>query len=399
MNKKLDVFYSAIVESADDSILELNPILKPLGYHFVGYEYEDFISEKLEELSPSTHKNLFADDTSNNSYIIDDRPQKRHQSVLELLNHLNIQVDFNRTSFKNKVFFFERSDNNEIESSMEDVYMTSSFEIVCNRLTKLFSVFLEYPLQFGTINKTSTGISSRMQYLERTIFKAPNSRIFQNRDLSGLKRTENPLFINLVQKIIQDVHSLKTLPIQSDRAINVKELNLHLTEFRYIDFAIELFNNAENVPVNNLDNFIHLKVKLTLLITCLESFFNNGTNPISHTIARHYSILFWNPGLFDKNYRLIKYYYSLRSKFVHGAMDESPGKVNKDIKKKITTIGLDSPSDLLSLVADLRYKVKVAIELVLMENKDKTELFSHLNARGIDPNEYYPESGLKPKPY
>ncbi len=394
MNTTSNVFYSAIIESADDSILELNQILEPLGYHFIGFEYDEFINKKLKDLSPATHKNLFADDTTNCNFIIDDKPQKRHQSVLELLGYLNIQVDFNRTSFKNKIFFFERTNSNKFESKVEDVYMTSSFEIICNRISKLLSVFLEYPLQFGIINKHSEGISSRMQYLERTIFKAPIKRIFQNRDLSGLIRTENALFIKLIQKIIQDVHSLKNLPIQSENTVDVKELNLPLTEYSYIDFAIELFNNAENIPVNNLDKFIHLKIKLTLLVSCLESLFNNGTNPISHTIARHYSVLFWNPSLFEKNYKLIKYYYTLRSKFVHGAIDESPVKVNKDIKRKIKNLGLDNPKDLFSLVEDLRYKVKVAIELVLMENKNKAELFSHLNARGMDPNGYYQESGI-----
>ena len=101
------------------------------------------------------------------------------------------------------------------------------------------------------------------------------------------------------------------------------------------------------------------------LMTSLESIFNNSTNPIAHTVARHLAlILVDNKEDFLLKYKEIKKMYDLRSAIVHGASKQDYKKVSGNF-------------DILTL-----YTLK-ALQFVNEKKLDKKQLFDFLNSYGF----------------
>jgi len=103
MDYNEDVFIG-LLECADDSILELNGILNKKGYEFKGYDYDSFVEKRLDFFI-SGNKKQYAAEPNNSTFTIDGEKVKRNPLVLQLIRDLGITVDFDRTSWRNKIFF------------------------------------------------------------------------------------------------------------------------------------------------------------------------------------------------------------------------------------------------------------------------------------------------------
>lgn len=102
------------------------------------------------------------------------------------------------------------------------------------------------------------------------------------------------------------------------------------------------------------------------LVTSLESIFNRGISPISHTVARHLSlILSDNKEDFTEKYKEIKKMYDLRSKIVHGASKQDYQTVSSSFVK-------------------LRDYSLRALQFVNGKRLNKEQLFDYLNSYGFE---------------
>lgn len=255
------------------------------------------------------------------------------------------------------------------------------------------SLYTTYPLRINNLSYQSYGYGWRFRYPEYSKHKYPNKRIFENHSIWGSKLTENERFIKLVER------NLSYSGKRGASKISFEEVEYSLTGKEYIDFAIQLYNQANQIPLNNPNAKLNKKTKLTLYISSLESLFNISPIQASHTLARHYSIILWNPKSFIVNYKLMKLYYELRSKFVHGASNTNMKAIDNKILSKSTSLGLVHPRNLSDVLDELDSKIKFIINLVMQENKSKEDLFVALNTRGQDPSVYYKDSPVSPTPY
>jgi len=98
-------------------------------------------------------------------------------------------------------------------------------------------------------------------------------------------------------------------------------------------------------------------------MTCLESLFNLGKDQISHTIARHLSIILSDKKeQFKENYTRIKKLYNIRNSIVHGG---------------------EYKDDIIQDYLELSNKVRAAINFCNVPDLTKEKLFEDLNSRGF----------------
>jgi hypothetical protein len=126
-----------------------------------------------------------------------------------------------------------------------------------------------------------------------------------------------------------------------------------------LSLALENFNTSYTIQDD--------RVRFIILITALESIFNFGRDQITHTIARHSSLLISKTKQeFHHNYSRVKKLYNQRSSLVHGS-----GK-----NKIIQDIDIDFSEEL----------VRIAIVFWINKGTDKEELFDYFNALGYPEN-------------
>jgi hypothetical protein len=120
---------------------------------------------------------------------------------------------------------------------------------------------------------------------------------------------------------------------------------------------------------NNSYNMFDYESDFIMCVTALESIFNHTKDQISHTIARHLSVLIsLNICEFKDNYRKIKKLYNQRSNLVHGASDEI------------------SEED--SMAAN--ELVRRALRFCLDKDFTRESLFEYCNSRGFSGMEFRP---------
>lgn len=168
---------------------------------------------------------------------------------------------------------------------------------------------------------------------------------------------ESPMSIGPIGVEVRQRHIYLPFAITFDEIEEIRKvINYEFSKWELPIKYFELSYKTSFIEINFLN-----------LITALECLFNKGPNQISHTIARHLSLIVSkNVEEFKTNYSNIKKLYELRSRTVHG------GAANKDfelIKGKIY---------------ETREYVRKALKFVLLKNFNKDELFEHLNAKGYD---------------
>ncbi|MEH1998052.1 MAG: hypothetical protein V7L00_04635 [Nostoc sp.] len=100
-----------------------------------------------------------------------------------------------------------------------------------------------------------------------------------------------------------------------------------------------------------------------MLITALESIFSLGRDQITHTVARHSSLLISNTKEeFQNNYSKIKKLYNQRSNFIHGSNDK-----------------INLPEEDIDFTEEL---VRRAIIFWINLGGDKQQLFNYFNRLG-----------------
>jgi len=121
-----------------------------------------------------------------------------------------------------------------------------------------------------------------------------------------------------------------------------------------LDLAFTNFNIAYGVN--------DLRVRYISFVTALESIFNHASAPISHTIARHLSLIISNDLIeFKSHYARVKKIYGLRSKLVHGS----------------------SGSITLEELEEVEDYCRKALLFCLKENHSKQSLFDFCNQSGV----------------
>ncbi|MDC6355563.1 MULTISPECIES: hypothetical protein [unclassified Robiginitalea] len=386
----------ALVECADESILKINPLIREKGLQFKGYDYKDFVDTKLEMLIDGSLYQAISQYHPNNYWTFDGKRYKIHPGIIQIIEWLGVKFNPNPNSLRGKIYFLESTDPKSID--LINAESRFKFELTCIRLQKVLSIFLSFPLRFNLITASSEGARYKHGHSEKSSYSYPDIEIFPNQNISGIILTEDEHFKNLVNAIFRFPNILFKIKTGRYYESRYEGLDLTLTDHPYIDLAIVSYAHANDLSLDNPNYELNLKTKLTLLITSLESLFNVGPIQIAHTVSRHYAVMLWNPATFQDNYKFMKFCYELRSTFIHGNSNASIEEIDKKISRKQRKWG-EPPLTFRLLIHRLNSDVKDIIQLVLLENKNKEDLFHALNSRGVDPNKNYEGAKYGPKPY
>jgi hypothetical protein len=166
-----------------------------------------------------------------------------------------------------------------------------------------------------------------------------------------IERNHNQLTSSLSEKIPYITECLVIDDLKLDEFSNL--LKKSFPQDAPYSLALENFNLSYSV--------VDKRVRFILLITALESIFNFGRDQISHTIARHLSLLISETKeSFHENYSKVKKLYNNRSSLVHGS------------KKSIE----DSEIDLAHKLS------QKAICFWINKGCNQKKLFDYFNAKG-----------------
>lgn len=200
----------------------------------------------------------------------------------------------------------------------------------------------------------------RFNYIESfTTQFIDNLRLFKEGDVEvGCYFTFDSLKLN------GDLYSLR-------RALFTENIyNIDVNEIAYFDesyFNLEINNElAKKIKLyfDQSYKINHNEIRYILLVTAVESVLNSSKEQISHTFARHLSLIISNNKLeFKENYQKIKKLYNYRSEIVHGVDYKKEGLTNN--------------------IKELRQYVRQTIIFINKFNPTSNkELFEYLNSKG-----------------
>lgn len=292
----------AAVLSADESLLLVNDLLLPLGYLFKGYDYEELMNNRIEDILPPVFVSSLKTTPNNTRFVFGEEVKERDTNVLGLLKYLGFQSNFKSPSKIKKIYFFEQIEELEFEwydQRRKNIYQ---FELITYRLFKILSIFCEYPVRAFRPNFESEWVGIGSEQWDKSFVKSNSETVFKSStiDKSSLKE--------LIKFNIENSMTIDYFPEEES---NINKTNFSLTKHEYIDLSVGLYHASTSIPIKNLDLSVNLRTKLALLISSMESLFNTGSNHISHTISRHYALLEGNNFEFQENYAFMKYCYTL----------------------------------------------------------------------------------------
>lgn len=130
-------------------------------------------------------------------------------------------------------------------------------------------------------------------------------------------------------------------------------------QHKYLESSYKLYNSSFRLLDDKVSSYL-------MLMSSMETLFNENPNQIAHTISRHVSLLVSaNKQEFEQNYAEMKKLYKYRNEVIHGI--KNPYEIINEIVHK-------------NLMDYLRHCIINA----LSKNLDKTSLFEYLNAFGFN---------------
>ncbi|MEM7162901.1 MAG: hypothetical protein AAF487_10750 [Bacteroidota bacterium] len=322
---KIEVEAYSLISNVDESILRINPLLIKDGYEFLAISLAEIEAKFHSVFSFPYNPNpqTFFRDENNNKLSV------RFQAMLQ--NH---EFSDNNTFSKRRLFFLK--EKNDLTLRIENNVILDNKEVMAFRIAD-YTHKLIHKLRLFKIGD----IGSPISFLK------------EKEGGNLLMSIKSPRYKNYRQK---DFH------------LEEKDIEQLTTHLKLSFVPNELTNLAYAHFMLTYENF-DARIKFLNLMSALESIFNLNPNQISHTMARHLSIvLSSNAKEFQENYKRIKNLYNIRSKISHG----------QSTKKKI---------DLDGLVEQLGNDFRKVIKFCLDISMNKRELFDYLNTKGfhIDP--------------
>jgi len=321
MKEKVDLQTYAIIQNADSSILNLNPLIKKYHFEFQEYTLIEFESKFKHLINLPLDFNR----TGTVKFEEGDVSMEFYKLILD-------HPEFGISIFGNrKIYLLSSLKSFNVWKKENNIDMTGSFPFcleVQSFLEKLITqlrLFKSGNITFSSIfqlYKDSGTIA--LKYGNRQGYVKPGKFQISKKEVLVFKKFYKPQFEpNVLSKL-----------------------------------AIENFELTYDI--------LNPKIEFTLLINALESIFNLGKDQISHTISRHVALIIsHNQSKFKENYKIIKDLYALRSSIVHG----NESKKLKDLNTKLS---------------ELKDIVRTVIRYCLDSEMDKDDLFHFLNSKGTE---------------
>jgi len=309
-----------LIKNCDQSILKINPYIEKDGYQFVHVKMHELEAQfstlfNMPELYVPTQRMNLPDNTTVSKDFYDvatTHPYGRHNIfvtgliMLRSIDTTELQVVDNLVS--------------PIMKPNEDL---TKYWKGLERILKLY--------KNGDIHQSITfSIDAESRHIHtscysHTSFFSSNDWIIDDEDLPAL------------EKLIQaNPPASKTTKLAESLLIN---------SYRITD------NNA----------------RFVMLVTGLESIFNQSKDQLTHTIARHLALILAKEEQdFTKLYKRIKSVYGYRSKLVHGQ--------SSSVKEAVA-----------GLIKEVQSYLRQSILFCLESGFTKEQLFSHLNSKGVPP--------------
>lgn len=343
--------YSWIL-NVDKTVMKLNPILEKYGFHF--------IVVSLEELE-ANFSELFGYPVNyecNNKYTLN----RFDDEVKWTGGDLGKETDKVRSEKLSQGFRRE-----DIESTIAGGF----YELLMHNVPGGYELLQDHELillkkienfEHVIVDNTFDAMASFKAAKEISDFTRmliQHMRLFKNGDV--MCRTEFQITRD-TRKLIQRYKpgtfvtgAMKFVINDDDVFVFESFIKQDIASNELTELALSTFNLTYHI--------LDLKSRYLNYMICLESLFNRSTAEISHTIARHLSIIISkNEEEFNKNYSRIKKLYNFRNQIIHGS--------------KIT-------EDIVPITHELQDLVRQAINFCLKIEMNRDQLFSYLNSRGF----------------
>ena len=311
----------ALFKNVDETILKLNPIIKKKGYEFVSFNLSE-----LEKNFSGLYSLPEKYDTS--WFVVFDKGVTISNEFYQAYQNSSIG---NTTSTNPKAFFLKRI------KKFDRLTVNNTIE-----LGKSMKVIEE-------MQKFRDALIRKLKLFENGNIMSPI--LFQVR--SDSRKIEYQLMGRIMKPITHKLYSIKDKDIiKLEKHLNQDLESTKLTELAemYFESSYELYD---------------AKIRFTNLIIALESLFNCNKDKISHTIAKHLSIIISiNKEEFERNYKRIKKLYRIRGQIVHGQTDR--------FKENID-----------NLTDEVQNLARTAILYCIRTKMNKQELFLFLNSAGF----------------
>jgi hypothetical protein len=343
--------YSWIL-NVDKTILKLNPVLEKYGFHFIVVSLEE-LERKFAELFgyPANYE-------CDNTYT---------------LNRFDDEVNWKGGDLREEI---DKVRNEKLRQGFrkEDIESTISggfYELLMHNVPGGYDLLRDHEVIFlkkienfdnFVVNNTSNAAASIKAAKEISDFVRmliQHMRLFKNGDV--MCRTEFQIACDTRKLILRFkpssfVTGAKKFIVNDDDVPAFESfLGQDITPNELAELALSTFDLAYNI--------LDLKSRYLNYMICLESLFNRNTAEISHTIARHLSVIISKDEQeFNNNYLRIKKLYKYRNDIIHGS------KIKEDIDP---------------IAYELQDLVRQAINFCLKIEMDREQLFTHLNSRGF----------------
>lgn len=319
MKEKVDLETFVIIQNVDESILNLNQVIKKYNFEFQEFTLEEF------EIKFNHLINLPADFNRSGTITLEEGDISLEFYKL-IVNHpeFGISILGNR-----KIYLLRSLKSCNIWKEENNINMKGLLPYCKEVQTFVESLLTQLRIfKIGDINYST--IFQLYPDTRKVAFKYTNK-------FPSSKRNE--FKITLFE--VRDFEKFYKPNFEPNELVKLAIENFNLT--------YEIFNP---------------KIEFILMISALESILNIGKDQISHTISRHLALIIsCDKRKFEINYKKIKDLYALRSYIVHG----TDTKKIKDLNEKLS---------------DLKDYVRITIRYCLKIELEKIDLFHLLNSQG-----------------
>lgn len=320
MNSDLNLEFQAIFKGVDETIFDLNSIIKDDGYEFISIGVAELESQygRLfnlpKNLIPSSAMKFKSGDQVSSEFYSLLKEQPFYRS-LDIINHGRVihlrRIEKARLSFRKGLI-----DIDEIVPELNE--MQGFINKLIRKLWYFKSGAVTSPLSFA-ISLEERSVISKSQSFDHIY-------------------THNPYTLNA-----DELKNFKAYYLDDDLTLDTLQLPMKYFESCY----------------STNDN----EVKFLNLVTALEALFNRGPSQITHTISRHLALIISKTrSEFQERYTQIKKLYGLRSTITHGQ------KASPNLSEEVLI---------------LEELVRVAIIQCGQIGMSKDDLFNYLNAKGF----------------
>lgn len=317
---KIEIEYYAFFQNLDKSIIKFNPILKKDGFEFVVIDREDLETRFF----PLFYLSKDEINVANSN--------ERHRRIF---NAIYINPIFTITEYFSGTIIFLKKIRNRKCVNKDQYYLNNQGDLI-------------------EIKQFSELLLQKLRYFKNGDVHIP--LVF------GLEENSCVLSGSYVgRRLLSD----EKLEMGSDEEINL------FKDFYAKSFDLNPSIEIADASFNLAYEIANPKIKFVILMTALESLFNQGKDQIAHTISRHLALIISKDiEQFNDNYKKIKQLYNLRNEVVHGSSNVT------EMNHKI--------GDLTKKSYELQDLCRRAINYFRDANLGKKEMFDFLNSKGFD---------------